>query len=63
MGFPRSGTTFLHNLMALHPEARALLRWELVHPVPPPEALTHATDPRIERTQRALTVLRGTEHV
>ena len=61
MGFARSGTTFLHNLMALHPDARALLRWELVHPLPPPEAASYTTDARIERTSRALTALRGTE--
>ena len=28
-GLERSGTTLLHNLLALHPHARALLRWEL----------------------------------
>ena len=61
MGFPRSGTTLLHNLMALHPRARALLRWELVHPLPPPEAASYASDPRIEQTRKALESLRGTE--
>jgi hypothetical protein len=65
MGFPRSGTTFLHNVMSLHPKARALLRWELVSPLPPPEAATHATDPRIARVQAPLEALRGTalEHL
>jgi hypothetical protein len=61
MGFPRSGTTLLHNLMALHPRARALLRWELVHPLPPPAAASYATDPRIEQTRKSLSSLRGTE--
>jgi hypothetical protein len=61
MGFPRSGTTLLHNLMSLHRDARALLRWELVQPLPPPEAATHATDPRIEQVNGALSALRGTE--
>jgi hypothetical protein len=61
MGFPRSGTTFLHNLMSLHPNARALLRWELVHPLPPPDVATYATDPRIETTNSSLANLRGTE--
>ena len=61
MGFPRSGTTFLHNLMSLHPNARALLRWELVHPLPPPQAASYATDPRIDRTNSSLASLRGTE--
>ena len=61
MGFPRSGTTFLHNLVSLHPSARALLRWELVHPLPPPEAATHGTDPRIDKANSSLAGLRGTE--
>jgi hypothetical protein len=60
MGFPRSGTTLLHNLMSLHPRARPLLRWELVSPLPPPEAETYATDPRIAKVQRPLEALRGT---
>ena len=61
MGFPRSGTTLLHNLMSLHGNARALLRWELVYPLPPPQAASYATDPRIAKAQRALAPLRGTE--
>jgi len=32
-GLERSGTTLLHNLMALRADARALLRWELMEPV------------------------------
>jgi hypothetical protein len=61
MGFPRSGTTMLHNLLARLPGHRALLRWELVDPVPPPEAATYASDPRIAKVQRPLEALRGTE--
>lgn len=61
MGLPRSGTTFLHNLMSLHPSARALLRWELVHPLPPPDAASYTTDPRIEKVRSSLAPLRGSE--
>jgi hypothetical protein len=61
MGFPRSGTTLLHNLMSRHPSARALLRWELVHPLPPPDVASYATDARIEQVQSSLAPLRGTE--
>jgi len=35
-GLERSGTTVLHNLVALHRSSRALLRWELMEPIPPP---------------------------
>ncbi len=61
VGFPRSGTTLLHNLMALRRDARSLARWELVEPTPPPEAATVASDPRIEKVQRAVDRLRGSE--
>ena len=59
-GLERSGTTLLHNLLALHRDARVLRRWELLEPVPPPEAATYATDARIARVQEQTDVLRGT---
>jgi hypothetical protein len=59
-GFPRTGTTLLHKLMTCRRPMRALLRWELVEPLPPPEAATHASDPRIARAQAAIEPLRGT---
>lgn len=58
-GMERSGTTLLHNLIALHDGARSILRWELMEPVPPPEAATAATDPRIAKVQAAIEPLRG----
>jgi len=59
MGFPRSGTTLLHNLLAGVGVGRSLLRWELLEPLPPPEAATYATDPRIARIQASMEPLRG----
>lgn len=59
-GLERSGTTLLHNLLTLSDGHRALLRWELMHPLPPPEAATYETDPRIAATQAAIEPLRGT---
>jgi hypothetical protein len=38
-GWYRCGTTYLHNLLAAHPQSRAPLYWELTHPCP-------AVDPR-----------------
>lgn len=58
-GMERSGTTLLHNLLAEHPKARALLRWELMEPVPPPEAATYASDDRIAAVQASIDKLRG----
>jgi hypothetical protein len=37
-GEPRSGTTLMHALMAVDPDARALRFWEVMHPSPPPGA-------------------------
>jgi hypothetical protein len=64
-GLPRTGTTLAHNLIALHAQARALLRWELMDPLPPPEAASYASDPRIAKVQRAIEPLRGSllEHL
>lgn len=36
-GEPRSGTTLMHALMSVDPDARALRFWEVMHPSPPPE--------------------------
>lgn len=34
-GLPRTGTTLLHNLLALDPGHRVLRLWEALHPIPP----------------------------
>ena len=59
VGFVRSGTTLLHNLMHRHPRGRGLLRWELMKPLPPPEAATWDHDPRIDDVQAPIDRLRG----
>jgi Sulfotransferase family len=38
LGLPRSGTTFLHRLLALDPAHRAVPWWELARPVPGPDS-------------------------
>lgn len=34
LGFPRVGSTLLHNLLALDPDSQALCNWELTTPLP-----------------------------
>ncbi|MCY4566400.1 MAG: sulfotransferase [Gammaproteobacteria bacterium] len=51
LGLPRTGTTWLFELLALDQGARAPLTWEAAAPWPAPELATFATDPRIRRTQ------------
>ncbi|HAY21975.1 MAG TPA: sulfotransferase, partial [Desulfobacterales bacterium] len=53
-GLPRSGTTFLHALLAQDPAHRAPQVWEVMHPSPPPEQASYATDSRISATAREL---------
>jgi len=53
-GLPRSGTTFLHALLAQDPACRAPQVWEVMHPSPPPESASYHSDPRIARTRREL---------
>ncbi|MBV1690642.1 sulfotransferase [Novosphingobium sp. G106] len=49
-GEPRSGTTLMHALMSVDPDARALRFWEVMHPSPPPGTVTgierQGIDPR-----------------
>jgi hypothetical protein len=45
-GEPRSGTTLMHALMSVDPDARALRFWEVMHPSPPPGTV-EGVDPRI----------------
>jgi hypothetical protein len=51
-GLPRTGTTLLHNLLALDPAHRVPLTWETMHPSPPPETATYLTDWRIRVAER-----------
>ncbi|MCB9779319.1 MAG: sulfotransferase [Alphaproteobacteria bacterium] len=46
LGFPRTGTTLLQNLLSLEPGTRSLKFWELQNPVPASD------DPRIDRDKR-----------
>lgn len=48
-GMPRSGSTFLHELLAADPGNRAPRVWEVMFPVPAPEAERRDWGPRIRR--------------
>jgi len=50
-GMPRTGTTWLFELLSLDPATRAPLDWEVNSPWPAPEAATFETDPRIAALQ------------
>jgi hypothetical protein len=54
VGQGRTGTTILHELLALDPANRVPLTWEVDRPFPPPERATFETDPRIAVAQKQL---------
>ena len=47
VGLPRTGSSILHELLALDPENRTPMTWEVKFPCPPPETATFHSDPRI----------------
>ena len=53
-GLPRSGTTFLHRLLAEDPAHRVPRVWEAIYPYPDPAASVDGHDPRPERVSRQL---------
>lgn len=57
LSFPRTGSTLLHNLLALDPVARAPRLWEVLHPTPYPKLQNYESDPRINTTHQWLTSL------
>lgn len=54
LGMPRTGTTSIHELMALDPQFRVPLSWEVAYPFPPPRTETYRTDPRIAQVESEL---------
>ncbi len=54
IGFPRTGTTILHDILAQDPDSRAPLTWETMFPSPPPDAATFDSDPRIAKCAATL---------
>ena len=57
LGLPRTGTTALSALLARDPETRSLRTWESSQPVPPPEAATQDSDPRIAQAEAGLAAM------
>jgi hypothetical protein len=53
-GMPRSGSTFLHELLAEDPANRAPRVWEVMFPVPGAKAASPETDPRVRKAAACL---------
>ena len=54
IGMPRTGTTILHELLALDPANRCPLSWEVAHPFPVAPPVAGQPDARIAMTVREL---------
>lgn len=52
LGFGRSGTTILHEVLSQDDQFRSVRRWEAMYPCPPPEAASYETDRRIAPTEK-----------
>jgi hypothetical protein len=52
LGLPRSGTTFLHNLMALDPANAVARCWQTIYPYPEPRRWHQSADPRARNVAR-----------
>jgi hypothetical protein len=52
LGFGRSGTTILFEIMAQDPQFRVVKKWEALFPCPPPEAQSRVADPRIALAEK-----------
>ena len=53
-GMPRSGSTFLHELLAQDTENRSPKAWEVMFPLPAPDANRGDRDPRVRRAAACL---------
>ena len=53
-GMPRSGSTFLHELLAEDPDNRSPRVWEVMFPIPAPRAEQSGNDPRVRKTAACL---------
>ncbi len=53
-GMPRSGSTFLHELMAEDPANRAPRVWEVMFPIPGQRSTRSNVDPRVRKAEASL---------
>jgi len=53
-GLPRTGTTLLHNLLAVDPANRVLRFWEALHPIPPDPAAGASREVLVAKAEKWL---------
>ena len=59
LGLPRSGTTFLHDLMAQDDDNQVPRNWQTIYPGPRPAGFNPASDKRVRAVDRQLKLFAG----
>ncbi len=59
LGLPRSGTSFLHMLMAEDPGSQVPRNWQMIYPAPRPAGFNPEGDKRVARVDKQLDLFNG----
>lgn len=59
LGLPRSGTSFLHALMAEDPDNQVPRNWQMIYPAPRPAGFNPAGDKRVVSVDKQLDLFNG----
>ncbi|MDE2319163.1 MAG: sulfotransferase [Rhodospirillales bacterium] len=59
LGLPRSGTSFLHTLMAEDPDNQVPRNWQMIYPAPRPAGFNPNGDKRVIRVDKQLDLFNG----
>ena len=59
LGLPRSGTSFLHTLMAEDPANQVPRNWQMIYPAPRPAGFNPEGDKRVIRVDKQLDLFNG----
>ncbi|MBU6397121.1 MAG: sulfotransferase [Rhodospirillales bacterium] len=59
LGLPRSGTSFLHNLMAEDPDNQVPRNWQMIYPAPRPAGFNPKGDKRVISVDKQLDLFNG----
>ncbi len=59
LGLPRSGTSFLHNLLAEDPGSQVPRNWQMIYPAPRPADFNAEQDKRVARVDKQLDLFNG----
>lgn len=59
LGLPRSGTSFLHDLLAQDPYSQIPRNWQMIYPAPRPAEFDPSKDKRVKNVDKQLDLFNG----